>query len=127
MPEVVARVPSEDHAGREEAGSMLDESQLKLMSPEQRACLARTLAALDLPRLPPDRKVRLRRRVALTIVLTCCVFLVAWICVLALTLPSHYRAGGWRGAWVGFDIVELFGFAAVAWFAWRGKQLLVVA
>jgi hypothetical protein len=65
--------------------------------------------------------------VALTIVLACCVFLVAWICVLALTLPSQYRAGGWRGAWVGFDIVELFGFAAVAWFAWRGKQLLVVA
>jgi hypothetical protein len=125
MRDVVARVPSEDRAGREEAGSMLDESQLRLMSPEQRARLARTLAALDRPR--PDPKARLRRKLALAVVLACCVFLAAWIGVLAVTLPSHYRAGGWRGAWVGFDVVELFGFAAVAWTAWRGKQLLVVA
>jgi hypothetical protein len=125
MQDVVAREPSDDHAGREEAGGMLDESQLRLMSPEQRACLARTLAALDRPR--PDPKARLRRRLALSVMLACCVFLAAWIGVLAVTLPSHYRAGGWRGAWVGFDIVELLGFAAVAWTAWRGKQLLVVA
>jgi hypothetical protein len=125
MQDVVTRVPSEDRPGREEAGSVLDESQLRLMSPEQRARLARTLAALDRPR--PDPKARLRRKLALALVLACCVFLIAWIGVLAVTLPSHYRAGGWRGAWVGFDIVELFGFAAVAWTAWRGKQLLVVA
>src|SRR5579863_9896318 len=125
MQDVVTRVPSEDRPGREEAGNVLDESQLRLMSPEQRARLARTLAALDRPR--PDPKARLRRKLALALVLACCVFLIAWIGVLAVTLPSHYRAGGWRGAWVGFDIVELFGFAAVAWCAWRGKQLLVVA
>jgi hypothetical protein len=106
---------------------MLDEAELRLMSPEQRARLARTLAALDRPHPPYDPKVRLRRKIALTVALACCVFLVAWICVLAVTLPSRYRAGGWRGAWVGFDIVELFGFASVAWTAWRGKQLLIVA
>ena len=104
---------------------MLDESQLKLMSPEQRARLARTLAALDRPR--PDPKARLRRNEALFIVLACCVFLAAWIGVLAVTLPSHYKAGGWRGAWVGFDVAEFIAFATVAWCAWRGKQLLVVA
>lgn len=104
---------------------MLDESQLRLMSPEQRARLARTLAALDRPR--PDPRARLRRKLALAVLLACCVFLAAWIGVLAVTLPSHYRAGGWRGAWVGFDVVELLGFATVAWAAWRGKQLLVVA
>jgi hypothetical protein len=125
MQDAAARVPSGERTGQEEAGGVLDESQLRLMSPEQRARLARTLAALDRPR--PDPKARLRRKLALSVVLACCVFLVAWIGVLAVTLPSHYRAGGWRGAWVGFDVVELFGFASVAWTAWRGKQLLVVA
>lgn len=125
MRELVAPVPSEDSAGREEAGSVVDESQLRLMSPEQRARLARTLAALD--RQPADPKAQLRRKLALILVLACCVFLAVWIGVLAATLPSHYRAGGWRGAWVGFDVVELVSFAFVAWAAWRGKQLLVVA
>jgi hypothetical protein len=107
---------------------MVDEAELRLMSPEQRARLARTLAALDRPpRTQPDPKARLRRKIALTVVIACCIFLIAWICVLALTLPSRYRAGGWRGAWVGFDIVELIGFASVAWTAWRGKQLLIVS
>ena len=125
MRDVMERVPSDDRAGREEADSVPDESQVKGMGPDQRARLARTLAALDRPR--PDLKAGLRRKLALSIALACCVFLAAWIGVLAVTLPSQYRAGGWRGAWVGFDVMELIGFAAVAWCAWRGKQLLVVA
>ena len=43
-----------------------------------------------------------------------------------MTLPSRYSAGGWRGAWVGFDVALLLAFASVAWTAWRGKQLLIV-
>jgi hypothetical protein len=110
---------------------MLDEADLRLMSREQRARLARTLAALDGPRSPLDdpklrRWARRRRVIALTIVVASCVFLAVWIGVLAATLPSRYKAGGWRGAWVGFDVAELISFAAVAWAAWRGKQLLIV-
>ncbi|HEY2578278.1 MAG TPA: hypothetical protein VGI74_18390, partial [Streptosporangiaceae bacterium] len=105
---------------------MLDEAELRLMSPEQRARLARTLAALDLPHPRRDPKARMRRNVALVIVIACCIFLAVWIVVLALTLPSRYKAGSWRGAWVGFDIAELLALASVAWTAWRGKQLLIV-
>ena len=105
---------------------MLDEAELRLMSPEQRARLARTLAALDLPRPFDDPRARRRRKLALALVLACCVFLAAWIGVLAVTLPSRYSSGGWRGAWVGFDIALLLAFASVAWTAWRGKQLLIV-
>jgi hypothetical protein len=106
---------------------MLDEAELRLMSPEQRARLARTLAALDLPNPRRDPKARMRRNIALAIVIACCIFLAVWIVVLALTLPSRYKAGAWRGAWVGFDIAELLALASVAWAAWRGKQLLIVA
>jgi hypothetical protein len=106
---------------------MIDEAELRLMSPEQRARLARTLAALDLPRPPTrDPKIKRRRRIALTIIIACCLFLAVWIVVLALTLPNKYKAGGWRGAWVGLDIIELMALASVAWTAWRGKQLLIV-
>jgi hypothetical protein len=125
--EVTMRVPSGDRGDREEAVRMIDESDVRLMSPEQRARLARTLAALDLPRPLGDPKVRMRRRVALAIVVGCCLFLAVWIVVLAVTLPTRYRAGGWRGAWVGLDIGELLALASVAWAAWRGKQLLIVA
>jgi hypothetical protein len=125
--EVIVRVPSGDRGDREEAIRMIDESDLRLMSPEQRARLARTLAALDLPRPLRDRKARMRRRIALAIVVGSCLFLAVWIVVLALTLPTRYRAGGWRGAWVGLDIAELLALASVAWAAWRGKQLLIVA
>src|SRR5215472_6441178 len=105
---------------------MLDEAELRLMSPEQRARLARTLAALDVPRLLDDPRAKRRRKLALTLAIGCCIFLAAWIGVLAATLPSRYSSGGWRGAWVGFDIALLLAFASVAWTAWRGKQLLIV-
>ena len=105
---------------------MLDEAELRLMSPEQRARLARTLAALDAPRYLDDPKAKRRRKLALTLAIGCCIFLAGWIGVLAVTLPSRYSSGGWRGAWVGFDIALLLAFASVAWTAWRGKQLLIV-
>ena len=105
---------------------MLDEAELRLMSPEQRARIARTLATLDAPRPFDDPKARKRRKLALTLAIGCCIFLAAWIGVLAVTLPSRYSAGGWRGAWVGFDVALLLAFASVAWTAWRGKQLLIV-
>jgi hypothetical protein len=52
--------------------------------------------------------------------------LAIWIGILEVTLPRHYRAGGWRAAWVGFDIGLLLVFAATAWAAWRRRQILIV-
>jgi hypothetical protein len=43
-----------------------------------------------------------------------------------LTLPKHYTAGHWRGAWVGFDLALLGAFAATAWAAWRERQALII-
>jgi hypothetical protein len=105
---------------------MLDEAELRLMSPEERARLLRSLAALDTPRFLDDPKVKRPRKLALTLAIGCCIFLAGWIAVLAVTLPSRYSSGGWRGAWVGFDIALLLAFASVAWTAWRGKRLLIV-
>jgi hypothetical protein len=111
----------------EEVTGLLDETQLRLMSPEERAQLARTLASLDLPAPLDDPKTASRRKVVVFTTLVCCGFLAAWIVVLALTLPSGFRTEQWRGVWVGFDVAELAGFCAVAWAAWRGRQILILS
>jgi len=103
---------------------MFDEAELKRMSAKERAKLMRALAALDMPALanPGNRR---RRRWFLISTIVCCVVLAAWIGVLIVTLPRYYRAGDWRGAWVGFDLAELITFAVTAWAAWRGRQVLM--
>jgi hypothetical protein len=102
-----------------------DEAELRRMSPRERAKLMRALAVLDMPRLANAGSPR-RRRYFLLGTVACCVALAAWIGVLAVTLPRFYRAGDWRGAWVGFDLAELIAFALTAWAAWRGRQVLIM-
>jgi len=104
---------------------VFDEDELRRMSPKERAKLMQVLAVLDMPRLAPPGNPR-RRKLFLLGTIVCCVALAAWIGVLAVTLPRYYRAGGWRGAWVGFDLAELVAFAATAWAAWRGRQVLIM-
>jgi len=104
---------------------VFDEAELRRMSPKERDKLMRTLAVIDMPRLSSPGSTR-RRRLFLVGTIVCCVVLAVWIGVLAVTLPRYYRAGGWRGAWVGFDAAELAAFAATAWAAWRGRQVLIM-
>ena len=105
---------------------MFDYEDLRRMSPRERLRLRQMLAELDAPD-PAARKPRRRRRtILLALVIVCCVALAAWIGVLAATLPRYYRAGDWRGAWVGFDIALLLTFAAAAWAAWRRRQILII-
>ena len=67
-----------------------------------------------------------RRRLSLLIVIGGCVVLAGWIAVLMLTLPRHYTAAHWRGAWVGFDFALLAAFAATAWASLRERQVLII-
>ncbi len=112
---------------------MLDEAELRRMSREDRAKLVQALAALDEPDRPDEpsvrfdeRSVQFGQRFWLLITVAGCVSLVAWIGVLAATLPRHFTAGAWRGAWVGFDLALLAAFAVTAWAAWRRRQVLIV-
>ncbi len=104
---------------------MFDEAELRRMSPKERAKLMQALACLDMPQLANAGNPR-RRRLFLIATIVCCVVLAAWIGILVVTLPKVYRAGDWRGAWVGFDLAELAAFAATAWAAWRGRQVLIM-
>lgn len=104
---------------------MLDEAELRRMSRSERARLARMLAAMDGPRIPRATG-DWRRRLLIAAALGCALTLAAWVGWLAVTLPGHYRAGGWSTAWVGFDGALVLAFAATAWAAWRRRQVLIL-
>ena len=105
---------------------MLDEQEMHRMSPQERLRLRQTLAALDEQDLPASEAGERRRKILLTAIIVCCVVLAVWIGVLAATLPRYYRAGGWRGAWVGFDLAELGAFLVTGWAAWKRRQVLII-
>jgi hypothetical protein len=105
---------------------MFDEEQLRSMSPQERRQLMCMLAAMEPPGLPRSKEGDRRRRIALVIIIVCCIGLAAWTGVLAATLPRYYHTGGWRGAWVGFDLALLTAFIATGWAAWRRRQVLIV-
>ena len=105
---------------------MFDHDELRKMSPQERLRLRQALAALDSPDPRASRSGGRRRKLLLAGLIICCVVLAVWIGVLAATLPRYYRAGSWRGAWVGFDIALLVAFAVTGWAAWRRRQLLII-
>jgi hypothetical protein len=105
---------------------VIDEDDLRRMTPGERACLARALVTLNAEGVTPTPLSQRRRRLLIAACLVGVLVLAVWIGVLEVTLPRHYRAGGWRAAWVGFDIGLMLVFAATAWAAWRRRQILIV-
>jgi hypothetical protein len=105
---------------------VIDEADLRRMTPEERAALARALARVNAQCLAPTPLSQRRRRLVIAASLVGVVVLAIWIAVLEVKLPRHYTAGGWRSTWVGFDIALLMVFAATAWAAWRRRQILIV-
>jgi hypothetical protein len=95
------------------------------MTPGERRQLARMLASIDYPH--PLLDLSRGRKLGALFSTVACIVLVAWIIVLVLTLGKHYTSTHWRGAWVGFDIMELIGFAVTGWAFWRGRQIVIAA
>jgi hypothetical protein len=105
---------------------MIDDEQLRRLTPQERHDVIGRLAAMDAPDPAAIAAGARRRAFALALIIVCCVVLAAWIGVLAVTLPRYYRTGAWRGAWVGFDIGLLAAFVAAGWASWRRRQMLII-
>jgi hypothetical protein len=118
------RGPSRLMHGRRQP--VFNAEDLTRMSPQERCDLRQALAELDGLGLAGSVRSDRRRAIVLAAIITCCVVLAAWIGILAVTLPRYYRAGGWRGAWVGFDLALLVVFAVTGWAAWRRRQVLII-
>jgi hypothetical protein len=105
---------------------VLDEEDVRRMTALERQRLRLILADVDARDVIGRTRDRRRRALILGVIVVCCVVLAAWTGLLAATLPRYYRSGGWRGAWVGFDIGLLAAFAATGWASWRRRQILIV-
>jgi hypothetical protein len=108
--------------------NVINEADLRELSPDERRRLANELCAIDYPRpvaglnMPGlDR----RRKLGVLISVVACLVLAGWIVILALTLHRNYTTTHWRLAWVGFDVAELAAFAATGWAFWRGRQIVI--
>jgi hypothetical protein len=104
---------------------VMNETELRELSPAERRQLARSLAAIDYPHPMLGLYLSRGRRVGVLVSIISCTVLVGWIIILALTLHRSFHAEHWRGAWVGFDLVELLAFAVTGWAFWRGRQIVI--
>ncbi|MFL6112039.1 MAG: hypothetical protein ACJ786_11900 [Catenulispora sp.] len=84
------------------------------------------LQTLGLPDLD-DPRLRRLRQLFLTIVTGGCAVMVPWIVYLAYVLPDVHPAKAWAAAWVGFDVLLVFGLLFTTWAAWRRRQIVVMA
>jgi hypothetical protein len=104
---------------------VINEAELRELSPAERRQLARSLAAIDYPHPMLGLYLSRGRRVGVLVSIISCTVLVGWIIILALSLHRSFHAEHWRGAWVGFDFVLLLAFAATGWAFWRGRQIVI--
>lgn len=104
---------------------MINEADLRELSAAQRRQLARSLAVIDYPDPLLEVTLARGRKLGALFSIVACTVLVGWIIVLLFTLHRSFHAHYWRLAWVGFDIVLLFGFAATGWAFWRGRQIVI--
>ncbi len=104
---------------------MINEADLRQLSAAERRQLARSLAVIDYPDPLLEVTLARGRKLGALFSIVACTVLVGWIIVLLFTLHRSFHAHYWRLAWVGFDIVLLFGFAAIGWAFWRGRQIVI--
>ena len=104
---------------------MINEAELREMSPGERRKLAHSLTAVDYPHPMLGIYLARGRRLGALVSIISCTVLVAWIVVLVLTLHRSFHTHHWRAAWVGFDFILLLAFAATGWAFWRGRQIVI--
>jgi hypothetical protein len=104
---------------------VINEAELRELSPAERRQIARSLATIDYPHPMLGLYLSRGRRVGVLVSIISCTVLVGWIIILALTLHRSFHAQHWRGAWLGFDIVLLLAFAATGWAFYRGRQIVI--
>jgi hypothetical protein len=121
--EITSRVRPARRLGTNQ--TVINDADLRELTPGERRQLARSLAAIDYPDPLVEMHLSRGRRLGVLFSIVCCTALVGWIIVLALDLHRSFHVHYWRLAWIGFDIVLLAAFAATGWAFWRGRQIVI--
>jgi hypothetical protein len=104
---------------------VINEADLRQMSPGERRELARSLAGIGYPQPLFGIYLTRSRRLGVLVSIAACTVLAVWIIVLSLTLHRSFHAQHWKGAWLGFDLILLAAFAVTGWAFWRGRQMVI--
>jgi len=104
---------------------VINEADLREMSPGERRRLAHALARVDYSHPLLGISLARGRRLGILVSIVACAVLIGWIIVLGLTLHRSFHTQHWKGAWVGFDLLLLLSFAATGWAFWRGRQIVI--
>jgi hypothetical protein len=104
-------------------GPVISDAQLRALTAEQRAQLARRLAALDVPERRPAGPAGpahwSRRRWLAILAFGACLAMIPWTVALANSLPDRYVTLHWSTTWVGFDSLLMLSFAVTGLATWR--------
>jgi len=104
---------------------VINEADLREMSPGERRRLAHVLARIDYSHPLLGISLARGRRLGALVSIVACAVLIGWIIVLGLTLHRSFHTQHWKGAWIGFDLLLLLSFAATGWAFWRGRQIVI--
>lgn len=77
--------------------------------------------------LTPEVRRFVRRHAFAVVMLTGSLALMAWIGILASTLPDHHSDKQWKAAWVGFDVMLVLGMLTTAVGAWQRRQYVAIS
>jgi hypothetical protein len=68
-----------------------------------------------------------RRHAFALMMLIGAISLLAWIGILAATLPDQHSDKQWKAAWVGFDSALMIGMIVTAVGAWQRRQFVTIS
>ena len=77
--------------------------------------------------LTPEVRRFIGRHAFAVVMLTGSLALMAWIGILASTLPDHHSDTQWKAAWVGFDVMLVLGMLTTAVGAWQRRQYVAIS
>ncbi len=104
---------------------LLSDTQIAVMSPDERRQLIHRLERPLSDRLPVDAVHRTRRG-WLGLMIGGTLVLIPWIVYLSFALPDVYLVHDWTATWVGFDLLLLALMAATVVFGLLRRQVMLL-
>ena len=103
-----------------------EDDVLRELTSAERADLSRRLVVLQTELDTVRTGGHEARELFITITACASLFLIPWIAVLPILLPTTRAVSHWRAIWVGFDILLAMMLAATAWLAFLKRQTVVL-
>jgi hypothetical protein len=104
----------------------ITEDDIRALTADERAHLARMLAELAADHVRDGPLRRTHRGRFLRFVVLTCVLLIPWTAYLAVSLPPKFTADQWGLTWTGFDVALIVVIAVTGWAAVRRRQFVAV-